>query len=281
MSFLGLEGRTILVMGVANRKSVAWRIAATLEEAGARVIHSVRSQARRESTAKLLDGRSVYVCDVEFPDQIEALAREVSRDHEKIDGIVHSIAFANYAEGFKPFHETRREDYLQATGISSFSLVEVARAFKPLLSRKASVVAIGISSLSVTAENYGYMSPIKASLEGVVRYLAKSFSADSEVRFNTVNPSLLKTSASAGIPGYLESYLFAEKMTLRKRSLETQEVANVVAFLLSERSSGLNGTGIVVDAGMGLNPFDREIVQLAMRPEVDAARVAGNRPPES
>ena len=281
MSFLGLEGRTILVMGVANRKSVAWRIAATLEEAGARVIHSVRSQARRESTAKLLKDRSVYVCDVEFPDQIEALAREVARDHEQIDGIVHSIAFANYAEGFKPFHETKREDYLQATGISSFSLVEIARAFKPLLTRKASVVAIGISSLSVTAENYGYMSPIKASLEGVVRYLAKSFSADGDIRFNTVNPSLLKTSASAGIPGYLESYLFAEKMTLRKRSLETQEVANVVAFLLSERSSGINGTGIVVDAGMGLNPFDREIVELAMRPEAAAARMADNRSSES
>lgn len=267
MSFLGLEGRTILVMGVANRKSVAYRIAVTLEEAGARVVYSVRSEKRRRTTAGILEGRPVFVCDVEFPEQIEALAGEVAREYPAIDGIVHSIAFANYAGGFRPFHETKREDFLQATGISSFSLVEIALAFKPLLTPRASVVAIGISSVTVTAENYGYMSPIKASLEGIVRYLAKSFSADSEVRFNTVNPSLLKTSASAGIPGYLESYLFAEKMTLRKRALQTQEVADVVAFLLSERSSGINGTGIVVDAGMGLNSFDQELVRLTMRPE--------------
>lgn len=267
MSFLQLEGKTFLVMGVANRKSVAWKVGATLEEAGATVIHSVRSEARKTSTARFMGDRSVFVCDVEFPEQIERLAGEVARDHGTIDGIVHSIAFANYAEGFKPFHATRRADFLQATGISSFSLVEIAQAFKPHLKPQASVVAVGISSLTVTAENYGYMSPIKASLESVVRYLAKSFSKDSEVRFNTVNPSLLKTSASAGIPGYLESYLFAEKMTLRKRALETREVADVVAFLLSPRSSGLNGTGIVVDAGMSLNYFDSELIRLAMRPE--------------
>ena len=267
MSFLGLKGKTILVMGTANRKSVAYKVAVTLEEAGARVIHSVRSEARIESTARLLKDRSVYVCDVERGEEIERLASDVASDHGRIDGIVHSIAFANYADGFKPFHETNREDYLQATAISSFSLVEIARAFKPHLNSKASVVTVGISSLQVTAENYGYMSPIKAALESTVRYLAKSFSADSEVRFNTVNPALLKTSASAGIPGYLESYLYAEKMTLRKRALETREVANVVAFLLSERSSGVNGTGIVVDAGMSLNYFDRELIELAMRPE--------------
>jgi enoyl-[acyl-carrier protein] reductase I len=267
MNFLGLEGKTILVMGTANRKSVAYKVAVTLEEAGATVINSVRSEARRESTARLLKDRSVYVCDVERGEEIERLANDVARDHGRIDGIVHSIAFANYTDGFKPFHETRREDFLQATAISSFSLVEIARAFKPHLNPNASVVSIGISSVQVTAENYGYMSPIKAALESTVRYLAKSFSADSEVRFNTVNPALLKTSASAGIPGYLESYLYAEKMTLRKRALETQEVADVVAFLLSERSSGVNGTGIVVDAGMGLNHFDRELIDLAMRPE--------------
>jgi enoyl-[acyl-carrier protein] reductase I len=267
MDFLGLSGKTILVMGVANRKSVAWFSAKTLEEAGAKVVYSVRSQERKETTAKLLKDRDVYVCDVERPEEIEALAEAVHRDHGKIDGIVHSIAFANYSEGFKPFHETKREDYLQATSISSFSLVEVANAFKPYVNERASVVAISISSLTITAENYGYMSPIKAALDSSVRYLAKSFSKDSQVRFNTVNPGTLKTSASAGIPGYLESYLFSEKLTFRKQALTTQEVANAVAFLISDRSSGMNGTSMVLDAGMGINYFDGEVVTLAMRPE--------------
>jgi len=184
-----------------------------------------------------------------------------------IHGLVHSIAFANYSDGFKAFQETKRSDFLEATAISSFSLVELARALKPLLDPAASVVSIGISSLLVTPDNYGYMGPIKASLESTSRFLAKSFSADSEIRFNVVGAGPLKTSASAGIPGYLESYLYAEKLTFRKRALATEEVANAVLFLLSPRSSGMNGTTLVVDAGLGSNAFDAEIIRLAMRPE--------------
>ena len=109
------------------------------------------------------------------------------------------------------------------------------------------------------------MAPIKASLETSVRYLAKSFSSDSRVRFNSVNAGPLKTSASAGIPGYLTNYLYAEKLTYRKQALTTQEVANLATFLLSSRSSGINGQGIVIDAGMGFNYFDREIVESSMK----------------
>ncbi len=265
MSFLNLKDKTILVFGVANRKSVAWHTAKALREEGAKVVYSVRSEQRREQLRKLAGDVPVYVCDVERESEINALAEQVGRDQGPLHGLVHSIAFANYSEGFRPFHETRREDFLQATAISCFSLVDIARAFKPHLDSRASVVAVSISSHLVTAENYGYMSPIKSALDGVVRNLAKSFSADTEIRFNTVNAGLLKTSASAGIPGYIESYLYAEKMTFRKRALDTAEVANGILYLLSERSSGMNGTGLVIDAGLGCNYFDRELVERAMR----------------
>jgi enoyl-[acyl-carrier protein] reductase I len=266
--FLQLSGKTFLVFGVANRKSVAWFTAKILEEQGAKVIYSVRSEARRKSLDSLLAGKPVFLCDVEHEGAVDRLAQEIAAaGHAPLHGIVHSIAFANYSEGFKPFHETKRADFLQATAVSAFSLVEIARAFKPHLAPAASVVTIGISSLLVTPDNYGYMGPIKAALESSVRFLAKSFSADSAVRFNAVGAGPLKTSASAGIPGYIESYLYAEKLTFRKKNLETQEVADVVAFLLSERSSGVNGTTLVVDAGLGSNYFDQEIVRLAMRPE--------------
>ena len=267
MSFLDLSNKRFLIMGLANRKSVAWAIAKSLEEEGAEVIHSVRSEARLESLRKLLDERKAYLCDVEFPEQITTLAQQVSADYGELDGFVHSIAFANYSDGFKPFHETVRKDFLQATAISAFSLVEVANAFKPILKKDASVVSIGISSTDVTAENYGYMAPIKAALETSSYNLAKSFSSDSNVRFNTVNAGPLKTSASAGIPGYLESYLYAEKLTFRKQNLSTQEVASTAVFLLSPASSGINGQGIVVNAGMDRNYFDKDVVRLAMRPE--------------
>src|SRR5204863_5134941 len=115
--------------------------------------------------------------------------------------------------------------------------------------------------------NYGYMGPVKAALDSSLCFLAKSFSAFSNVRFNAVCPGLLKTSASAGIPGYIDSYLYAEQMTLRKKALKTQEVADAAVFLLSEKSSAINAQGIPLDAGMSVNYFDKEMVRKAMRSE--------------
>lgn len=263
MSFLKLSGKTFLVAGVANKKSVAWHIAKTLEEEGAKVVYAVRSPARAESLAKLLAGKPVYLCDVEDEAQIGKLAAEAGPAHGPFDGLVHSIAFANYSEGLKPFHETKRKDFLQATAISCFSLVELARAFKPYFAKNASVVSIGISA-QVTAASYGYMSPVKAALESATRFLAKSFAED-RVRFNSVNAGPLKTSASAGIPGYLENYLFAEMLTMRKENLSTQEVADAAVYLLSPRSSGINAQSVTVDAGMGCNFFDEAAVKAAVK----------------
>lgn len=267
MSFLQLEGKRFLILGLSNRKSVAWHIGKVLEGEGAEVVYVVRNEARRDELAKLLDGRPCLTCDVEEAESIEALGMAVGESYGKLDGFVHSIAFAKYSQGrLVPFHETERQDFLQASQISAFSLVELARALKPHLNPQASVVTIGISS-SVTASSYGFMSPIKNTLEGCVRFLAKSFSADSEVRFNSVNAGPLKTKSSAGIPGYLENYLFAEQLTMRKRALTTQEVADTAAFLLSPRSSGINAQGIVVNAGMDWNYFDEAVVKKAMRPD--------------
>jgi NAD(P)-dependent dehydrogenase (short-subunit alcohol dehydrogenase family) len=114
-------------------------VAKTLEEQGARVVYSVRSEARKKSLETLLAGKPVFLCDVEQPGAAERLAGRGGRrrPHVRCTGSVHSIAFANYSEGFKPFHETKRADFLQATAVSAFSLVEVARAFKPHLAPNA------------------------------------------------------------------------------------------------------------------------------------------------
>ena len=264
------RARTFLVFGVANKRSVAWAVGRIARGAGrpGRSTASAREE-RRKSLEALLSGRPVFVCDVEEEGAAERLAAEVAAAGlAPLHGIVHSIAFANYSEGLRPFHETRRRDFLQAAAVSAFSLVEIARAFEPHLARDASVVAIGISSLLVTPDNYGYMGPVKAALESCARFLAKSFSAGLARCASTSSGSgPLKTSASAGIPGYLESYLYAEKLTFRRRNLETQEVANAVLFLLSARSSGMNGATLMVDAGLGCNMFDKDVIRLAMRPE--------------
>ncbi len=264
MDFLQLSGKTIVVFGVANRKSVAYHVGQVLDEHGAHVVYVVRSEERRNSVAKLLPERQIYVCDVEFEDQIARVRDEIAARHQRIHGLLHSIAFAGYEGGMKPFHETPKADFLRSLDISCYSLISVANAFQKLLDPDAAVVAISISTTRMASENYGYMAPIKAALDSSIVFLAKSFSQFSRVRFNAVGPGLLKTSASAGIPGYVESYLYAEKATLRKQALKTEEAANVVAFLLSPRSSGINAQHLVVDAGMGVNYFDQDIVRRAM-----------------
>lgn len=267
MDFLGLENKTFLVFGVANKKSVAYSVSQVLSEAKAKVIYSVQSPERKESVSRILPNADIYICDVEREQEIKKLVEDISPRYPKIHGIVHSIAFANYEEGLKPFHETRKKDFLQSIDISCYSLIAIANAFKDLLDKKASVVTISISTTKMAAEPYGFMSPVKAALDSTLCFLAKSFSSFSQVRFNSVNAGLLKTSASAGIPGYVDYYLFAEQLTLRKKALTTEEVANTVAFLLSERSSGINAQGIVVDCGMSVNYFDKDIIKKAMRPE--------------
>ena len=258
--FLGLSGKTVVVAGVANRKSVAYFVHRALIDAGAKVVHLVRDEGLRASVEKLLAPSPVLVCDVERQDQIDAAAAAIGAEHGPVHGLVHSIAFANYSRGQAPFEQTARADFLQAVDISCFSFTALANALGPHFAKPASALTISISTTTMAAESYGYMAPVKAALDASVVFLAKSF-AERGVRFNAVKAGPLKTSASAGIPGYMDNYLFAEGATLRHAALRTEEVANVAVFLLSERSSGVNGQGWVVDAGMGFNFFDREIVR--------------------
>lgn len=254
----------MLVFGVANRKSVAYHIGRTLQEAGANVVYVVRSEARRDSLAKTLQGAEIYTCDVEYAEQIERLREELYQRGHQFHGLVHAIAFADYEGQVKPFHETSKSQFLRAVDISCFSLLAISNSLKDLLDPQASVVTISISTTRMASESYGFMAPIKAALDSSLAFLAKSFSRFSQVRFNAVAAGLLKTSASAGIPGYVDAYLYAEQVIPRKSAVQTSEVANVAAFLLSPRSSGINAQSLVVDAAMSINYFDPEIIRATM-----------------
>ncbi|OGV39890.1 MAG: enoyl-ACP reductase [Lentisphaerae bacterium GWF2_45_14] len=265
MGFLLIEGRKFLLFGVANRKSVAFHIAQVLKEEGAELIFSVFGEEQKRTIEKFFPDSAAYICDVSKESEIEKTASEIAQKHGKVYGILHSIAFANYSEGVKPFHETVKSDFLQAMDISCFSFISIAKYFKSVMENDGALLTISISSTKMAAENYGYMAPIKAALDSSVCFLAKSLSADTKIRVNAVGASLLKTSSSAGIPGYIEPYLFAEKLTLRKEALKTEEVANAAAFLLSPRASGITAQTIVVDAGMSTNFFDRAVVSAALK----------------
>ena len=258
MSFLNVENKNFFITGVSNRKSVAYHTAKVLEDNGANLFFSVQSEEHKNRVAKLFPDSPIYILDVENVEDIEGLDQFFKQREVMLDGFLHSIAFANLMNP-KPFHETSLADFNQAMQISSFSLVQLSNALKDVLKPEASVVTISISDTKATS--YGYMGPVKAMLDTTTAYLAKSFSSFSRVRFNAVCSGPLKTSASAGIPGYIDNYIFAEQLTMRKDALKTNEVANTVSFLLSPSSSGINATGVLVDCGMRANHFDEAVVK--------------------
>lgn len=265
MDFLQLADKTVLVLGVANRKSLAFHIGRLLEQCGATVVYVVRSEQRRDNLRKLLGNSEVHVCDVEHDDQIRLLRDQVASRHAVLHGLVHSIAFADYGDGSRPFHETDKTVMLRSFDVSCFSLINLCNVFREMFHPEASVVTISISTTRMANEKYGLMAPIKAALDSSLAFLAKSFSRFSQVRFNAVAPGLLKTSASAGIPGYVDAFLFAEEVIPRKKGVQTEEVANAAVFLLSPRSSGINAQSVVIDAGMSINYFDEEILRKVTR----------------
>ncbi|MDR2642189.1 MAG: SDR family oxidoreductase [Planctomycetaceae bacterium] len=269
-SFLKLESKRFLVFGVANKKSVAYQIAVMLIDEGAVVDLVVQNELVADKVRLLFPNQSIFICDVERNESIELLS-SLLREHLNVSGelgtrqyysgLVHSVAFADYSGGMKPFYDTPKRAFLQAMDISCFSLVAISGQLRDLLAKDASVVTISISTTRMASENYGFMAPIKAALDSSLAFLVKSFSEFSEIRFNAVAPGLLKTSASAGIPGYADSYIFAEQVIPRKRALLTEEAAATAVFLLSPRSSGINAQKIIVDAGMEINYFDKNIIK--------------------
>lgn len=259
MSLLNLENKWFYIAGVANKKSVATFAAKKLLNEGAKVIFSAQNEKNLSNIKKLFPDSPSFLLDVENKEQLNSIADNIQKYTDHLHGFLHSMAFANFSEGPKPFHETKLEDYLQACHISCFSLTQMSNQLKDILVTDASVVTISISNTRATS--YGYLGPIKAMLETSVAYLAKSFSEFSKVRFNTVSAGPLKTSASAGIPDYIENYIYSEQLTMRKEALKTEEVANSVVFLLSNASSGINAENLVIDAGMNANYFDQSIVK--------------------
>ena len=265
MNFLQLQNKRFLIFGVANKKSIAYQIATMLLSENAVVDLVVRDESVAEKVQSLFPQQKVFVCNVAKDADIVGLRHILETEGSGLyDGLVHSIAFADYGEGMKPFHETSKDAFFQALEISCFSLISICREFSGLLSQTASVVTLSISTTRMASENYGFMAPIKAALDSSLVFLTKSFSRFSEIRFNAVAPSLLKTSASAGIPGYADAYLFAEQVIPRRRAVQTEEAAAVAVFLLSPRSSGIVAQKIIVDAGMEINYFDKEIIQKAV-----------------
>jgi len=246
-----LEGRSALILGVANRWSLAYAIAQAFAREGAKLFLTFQGERQRETVEELaeeLDGAHALNCDVTVPEDLESLTEVLAKCGSPLDAVVHSIAFANREDLSRPFIETSRSGYLLAQEVSAYSLISVARATAPLMSRGGSLTTLTYLGASRVVSNYNVMGAAKAALEASVRYLASDL-GPSNVRVNAISAGPIKTASARGIKDFSKALDgVAERAPLR-RNTEPGDVADAAVFLASALGRGVTGNVLFVDAG--------------------------------
>jgi enoyl-[acyl-carrier protein] reductase I len=248
-----LSGKSGLILGIANKRSISWAIAQAAAAAGARLVLTYPSQRLEENVRELaatLDNALVLPCDVTSDEQLAALTAALTQDPGGLDFVVHGAAFAPAAELANPFVQTSRDGFRTALDVSAYSLIALTRACLPLLQQRGggSVVTLSHIGADRVFPNYNVMGVAKAALESTVRYLAADLGPQN-IRVNAVSAGPIKTLASAGIPG-LSTMLQAqrERAPLR-RGMELGEIADAAVFLLSHTARAITGEVLMVDGG--------------------------------
>lgn len=246
------EGKKILLLGIANERSIAYGIAQALIEHGAELALTYVNEAiekRVRPIAQELGCKLVLPCDVQSDAEIDALIAQLGTTWGRIDGIVHSIAFADRADLQNPFHKTSREGFKLALDVSAYSLVALAGRALPLMREHGgSIITLSYLGAERAVKNYNVMGVAKAALESAVRYLAFEL-GESNIRVNAISAGPIKTLAASGIPHFKELLSqFAASAPL-KRNVSLEDVAGTALYLLSPLSSGVTAEVTHVDCG--------------------------------
>jgi enoyl-[acyl-carrier protein] reductase I len=245
-----LEGKTALILGLANRWSIAYAIAEAFSREGARLILTYQGERQRltvEDLAAALGGAKLINCDVTVEEDITKLTESL-REENRIDAAVHSIAFANKDDLSKPFVETSRAGYLLAQEVSSYSLIAVARAVEPLMTAGGSIMTLTYLGSQRVVTNYNVMGVAKAALEASVRYLAADL-GPKNIRVNAISAGAIKTASLRGIKDASKLIEGLVDHTPLRRKTDPAEVADTAVFLASDLGRGVTGNVIFVDAG--------------------------------
>jgi enoyl-[acyl-carrier protein] reductase I len=252
-----LSGRTAVVFGVANKRSIAWAIAQKLHAAGAQLAITYQNERLEEEARDLLSalpGAESFRCDVAQDGQIEHLFAELKKRYGKLHVLVHSIAFAPAEELKGDFVNTSRDGFRIAHDVSVYSLIALARAAAPLMSDGGSIMTLTYFGSEKVVPRYNVMGVAKAALEASVRYLASDLGR-SRIRVNAISAGPIKTLAARGISGLGEMLTaHAERAPLR-RNIDPAEVAATAVFLASDASSGITGETVHVDCGYNIMGF--------------------------
>jgi enoyl-[acyl-carrier protein] reductase I len=254
-----LSGTHGLVIGVANKRSIAWAIAKAVSDAGARLAVTYQGDRLEENVRELaadLADPLILPLDVGNDAQIQDVANRCDEAFGGLDFVVHGAAFAPREELTRPFVETSREGFRLALDVSAFSLIAVARATTPLLEKRGggSILTLTYLGSERVFPNYNVMGVAKAALEASVRYLAADLGAKN-IRVNAISAGPIKTLAASGIGGFSAILQVYRERSPMKRNTETSEVADTARFLLGPGGRGISGEVLIVDAGyhiMGL-----------------------------
>jgi enoyl-[acyl-carrier protein] reductase I len=246
-----LTGKTALVLGVANRWSIAYAIAKAFHREGAKVILAYQSERQRATVEELaaeMGPAHMVPCDVSSDAEIDAMVSALKEMNAKLDVVVHSIAFANREDLNNPFLQTSRDGFLVAQNISAYSLVAVSRACAPLMTEGGAIMTLTYLGSTRVIKHYNVMGVAKAALEACVRYLAADL-GPSGIRVNAISAGAIKTAAARAVKDFSKLLEGKAEITPLRRNTDPEEVADTAVFLASDLSRGVTGNCIFVDSG--------------------------------
>lgn len=250
-----LKGKNAVVFGVANHRSIAWAIAKTLNDAGARIAITYQNERLGKEVGKLapsLNEPLLFQCDVANDKDVSATFQQLGKQMRTVDIVIHSIAFAHREDLGGDFSNTPRERFLEAIDISSYSLVSITREAAPLMEKNGgSIVAMTFQASERVFPGYNVMGTAKAALENEIRQLASEF-GPKNIRINAISAGPLDTLAARGIHRFVDMKRSAAEKSPLQRNITHDEVAKTALYLCSDLSSGVTGANIPVDAGYSI-----------------------------
>ncbi|WP_347980569.1 enoyl-ACP reductase FabI [Limosilactobacillus allomucosae] len=249
-----LSNKQIVVMGVANKRSIAWGCAQAMEKQGATVIYTYQNERMKKSVSRLVgDEKRLVECDVANDDSIQKAFTAIKQRFGKVDGLVHAIAYAKKEELSGSILNVSREGYALAQNVSAYSLIAVAKAAHELdlLNDPASIATLTYFGSERAIPNYNVMGIAKAALEASVRYLARDMGSLG-VRVNAISAGAMKTLAVTGIDNHSDLLKMSQERTTDGQSVTLEEIGGTCAFLMSDLSKGIAGDVIYVDKGVHL-----------------------------
>ena len=253
-----LAGKTAVILGIANKWSLAYAIAQAFVREGGKLILTYQGERQKATVQELADGlqpgTAVMACDVTIQQELDNVANTMRANHTRIHTVVHSIAFANREDLSRPFLETSRDGYLLAQEVSAYSLVAVARTFAPLMMDGGSILTLSYLGAVRVVPNYNVMGVAKAALEANVRYLAHDL-GPLNIRVNAISAGPVKTTSARGVKDLSKMLDAVAAYSPMRRNTDPAEVADTAVFLASDLGRGVTGNVIYVDAGfhiMGL-----------------------------